>query len=548
VVEVDAEYIKGMLNHPDLLPNATLNRWIAIIKLSDFELKHVPADKHKAPDGLSRRPPTSEEKAEAEADDVEGWIDETLETFALKEGIPESPDNRDSTIPATAKSNEEWGELREIKKFLMTLQFSQENDPEKVRKLTQKLEATRFFVEEGRLYKRNPAGNHQRVIGKKKRLEILHQIHDELGHKGFFPCRTRLYTRFWWPNATEDLKWYLKTCQECQERNIMKINIPPTVPEPAQLFGQIHVDTMFMPKARGFRYIVHAVCSLSGWPEAKALAYEKGKTIGDFLFNQILCRYGAVRKIVTDNGKPFIKALEYISEKYGIRHIRISPYNSQAQGIVECAHFGLRESLVKLCGNRLNDWPLKLNLALWAQRVTTKKGLGYSPYYMAYGLEPTFPFDIEEATYLAPSLDRTVSTEELVALRARQLEKREDDLQAMKEAIWKRRRELAGEFSKRNEHTIRGYHFEPGRLVLVRNSGDEGGLRNKYKPRYLGPYVVVYRNEGGAYILAEMDGTVSNLCFAAKRLIPYHLRSRIKLPNANEAIENSNNRAKEGAE
>ncbi|EPS93377.1 hypothetical protein FOMPIDRAFT_94700 [Fomitopsis schrenkii] len=27
-VEVDAQYIKGMLNEPDLQPNATLNRWI----------------------------------------------------------------------------------------------------------------------------------------------------------------------------------------------------------------------------------------------------------------------------------------------------------------------------------------------------------------------------------------------------------------------------------------------------------------------------------------------------------------------------------------
>jgi hypothetical protein len=53
-VEVDAKYIKGMLNNPDVVPNAAINRWIAGILLFDFELVHIPAERHMAPDGLSR--------------------------------------------------------------------------------------------------------------------------------------------------------------------------------------------------------------------------------------------------------------------------------------------------------------------------------------------------------------------------------------------------------------------------------------------------------------------------------------------------------------
>ena len=52
-VEVDAKYIKGMLNEPDLQPNATMNRWIQGILMFDFKLIHVPADKHRGPDALS---------------------------------------------------------------------------------------------------------------------------------------------------------------------------------------------------------------------------------------------------------------------------------------------------------------------------------------------------------------------------------------------------------------------------------------------------------------------------------------------------------------
>ena len=72
-VEVDAKYIKGMLNEPDLQPNATINRWIQGILLFDFELIHVPADKHKGPDALSRRELGEDEEMEEEDD---SWLDE----------------------------------------------------------------------------------------------------------------------------------------------------------------------------------------------------------------------------------------------------------------------------------------------------------------------------------------------------------------------------------------------------------------------------------------------------------------------------------------
>ena len=54
-VEVDAKYIRGMLNNPDIQPNNAMNRWIAGIFLFDFELVHVPGRQHAGPDGLSRR-------------------------------------------------------------------------------------------------------------------------------------------------------------------------------------------------------------------------------------------------------------------------------------------------------------------------------------------------------------------------------------------------------------------------------------------------------------------------------------------------------------
>jgi hypothetical protein len=52
IVEVNARYIKAMLNNPDIAPLASINQWIVSILTFHFKLQHVPGKSHR-PDGLS---------------------------------------------------------------------------------------------------------------------------------------------------------------------------------------------------------------------------------------------------------------------------------------------------------------------------------------------------------------------------------------------------------------------------------------------------------------------------------------------------------------
>ena len=142
------------------------------------------------------------------------------------------------------------------------------------------------------------------------------------------------------------------------------------------------------------------------------------------------------------------------------------------------------------------------------------------------------PLDIAEATYLAPLVENPLSTEELLAMRARQLQKWPEDLEMMRDRIKKYRNMTRTEFIKRNQHVIKSYDMPTGSLVLVRNSRIEMELDRKAKPRYLGPMVVVRRTRGGAYILSELDGSVWKAPVAAFRVIPYHERDSIEINTA----------------
>ena len=66
---------------------------------------------------------------------------------------------------------------------------------------------------------------------------------------------------------------------------------------------------------------MHARCLLTSYPEWDMLKRENAQTLGNFIFTQILCWWGAIEEIVTDNAPQYIEAAAYLAKKYHIHHI-----------------------------------------------------------------------------------------------------------------------------------------------------------------------------------------------------------------------------------
>jgi hypothetical protein len=262
VVEVDAKYLKGMLNNPDIQPNATINRWIAGILLFDFKLVHVPAIHHTAADGLSRRLPAPEDLPEM--DDFEEWIDDSYRFFmepanrrpphlfpsaltmrplftelirpavsvftastsvatsasvaasvfaasapasdiAASAFITEETANDESNdIPRSPRASAADDRLAEVEQYLQFLTHPQGLSDAEFRKFMQY--SSGFFFSNGKLWRRDTHGKHKIVVPKEKRYELLKEV---LGHKKIYAVRMQLLERFWWPFLDQDVKWFV---------------------------------------------------------------------------------------------------------------------------------------------------------------------------------------------------------------------------------------------------------------------------------------------------------------------------------------------------
>jgi hypothetical protein len=539
-VEVDAKYIQGLLNNPDLQPDAAVNRWIQAILMFHFALTHVPATRFQGPDALSRRELGEGENAESDDD---AWLDE----IALYMESRQSEKFIGLTCHLTRKGQEIF--LRDVLKFLTTLEAPVFDKPQKHARFIQ--QATRYLIHEGKLLKRNKTGPPLNVIMEPtKRLKILQQSHDELGHRGVQAAWDMLKIRFYWPKLYNDIQHHIASCHRCQIRSTKKLEVPVTVSTPAVLFQTIYIDIMMMPEASGYTMIVAARDDLSGACEASALKTKTAEDLATFFWEYIYCRYGCPRKVITDNGSEVKAGFRKLMKKMNIPHVKISPYNKHASGVVEQGHYTLREAIVKSCGGKIQLWPEKLTAALLADRITVSRTTGFSPYQLLHGTDPILPFDLAEATFMVNGFKTGMTTTELLTLRIRQLSKHDRDIKRASETLRKARFRSKQQFERRFIKKLQREEYKRGELVLVRNVGIEitVGSRRKTDDRYFRPYEVVRKNQGGAYILKELDGTLfRNNPTAAFRLLPYITRSHWFMQK-NWMDEEDNSDSEEGDE
>ena len=77
--------------------------------------------------------------------------------------------------------------------------------------------------------------------------------------------------------------------------------------------------------------------------------------------------------------------------RYQIALGHSTAYYPHGNGLAESSNKSLVTIIKKLLEENKKSWHNKLVHALWANRLTTKKSIGMSPYQLVYGIEAMFP-------------------------------------------------------------------------------------------------------------------------------------------------------------
>jgi hypothetical protein len=396
-----------------------------------------------------------------------------------------------------------------LTEYLINHTFPPNGTTEQRRQLRQ--QANHYIVQDNVLYKRNKDGNPLRVITKENLTKILYNMHNapNAGHFGIQATMGKTRQRYFWPTMGEDIRKYIETCDTCQRQGKPKQTEVLRPIGVGQAFDRLGIDIVgpLKPTTMGKRYIVVATDYFTKWPEARAIEKADAKTIAWFLYDEIICRHGCPREILSDRGAVFVSQIvTNLIEVMGSHRRLTSAYHPQSNGLTERFNQTLCKVLKKCVKETTQEWDALIAAALFAYRTTKNRTTKYEPFYLLYGRIPTLPIELDIVTWPVEDISK----------------------RQFKEILYKRTSEVAGIFEdnkitaskniknaqKRQKTThdkkIRTMTYKINDMVLEYRSDLQNVHGDKFRDKWSGPFFIHRVLGNGSYILRTNSGEVLN--------------------------------------
>jgi hypothetical protein len=300
---------------------------------------------------------------------------------------------------------------------------------------------------------------------------------------------------------------FVQSCDQCQRTGAPSFRnhwpLTPIIPiAPFEKWGIDFIRPIFPVSARKKRYIILATDYATKWVEAKATRKNDAQTSANFLFEDILMRFGHPLELVSDRGTHFLNdVISDLTNKYLIKHRKTTPYNPKANGLTERANGIVGKILNKMVSAHKTDWDRKLPSAVHAYNTTEKSTTGQTPYFLVFGQNAVHGVELEVETFrvmvariakLGTSLlPRLLAIEELEEIRKAALERTIEQQDKRKQ--------------KYDRKLPPDHGIQEGGLVLLYDNRHKD-FPGKLHTRWMGPFRVNQVFENGSLQLENLQG------------------------------------------
>ena len=232
-----------------------------------------------------------------------------------------------------------------------------------------------------------------KCINESEAKYILEEI-----HKGI--CRDHVGPRslvskiiiigYFQPTMQKDAKEFVERCYKCQRFGIVQ-HIPAKRLTPITSlwpFSQQGIDIVG-PLPRGKRHVkflLVAIDYFTKWVEAETLSTVTETKIQNFVWKNIICRFGIPKTIISDNRRQFdSQNFRDFCSGLGIKNQFSSPRHPQVNGQTKVTNWILlkiiKAQFEEAKGASLEELPH----VLWAYRTTARNPTRETPFKLTYG-------------------------------------------------------------------------------------------------------------------------------------------------------------------
>ena len=195
------------------------------------------------------------------------------------------------------------------------------------------------------------------------RYELLIWAHDNPNGGDFGTVKTyeKLRTRYYWRKMFSDVSHWCRSCCDCaMTKSPRSRHKAPLLPIPVQdAFDRVACDIIgpFPVSKAGNRYVVVFSEYLTKWVECVPVPSIEASMIARLLVDEIFCRHGAPRTLLSDRGSNFLSSL--VSEVFKLlntKKVNTTAYHPQTNGLVERFNNTLAEAISSFVSSNQQDW------------------------------------------------------------------------------------------------------------------------------------------------------------------------------------------------
>jgi hypothetical protein len=365
------------------------------------------------------------------------------------------------------------------------------------------------------------------VESREEQIRIIKLIHED-GHLGFVRVFNAISRKYYWEKTmSKDILDFIKNCDRCQRskpklsKTVGELHPIPVI---SKTWHQIGIDFIgpLTTTAGGNKYILTVVDYFTKWPEATALPTKEANGVASFLL-EIFCRFGFPKVIISDQGREFCNQLTArLFSLTNTQHRVTTAYHPQSNGLTERFNQTLSNSLrtkINLAQNK------HLPLILFAYRSTMQSSTKFSPFYMMYDHEPSYPIDVElhneDEKDIMEFDDSTDDCQQAV----NSLKKIHEFVHnCAEDNIVKSQKKQKAQYDMKHQFAP----FAVGDQVLVENTEHKHRKGGKMNEKWMGPYSINSSLGKGVYQLKNARGNVLKSSYNVKRLKKYSSTSLTK--------------------
>ena len=198
-----------------------------------------------------------------------------------------------------------------------------------------------------------------------------------------------------------------------------------------------------------------------------------------FIFQNVICRHGCPKEILSDRGTVFRS--ELVSELLkilGVKQLFTTAYHPQCNGLTERWNKTVVDSLSLYMNTKQTDWDYYLPFVTLAYNSSIQQSTKFSPFLLTYGRDPRLPSDA--------SLALDTDNIEISQFRDRIFVLRNEAVTNLEkvQATSKDR------YDRMHSHI----EYQPGDLVKIFNPAKKVGMTSKFLIKWHGPYTILRKH------------------------------------------------------